>query len=171
MRERLACLAMMLGSFLPVSAQEPSVGVSVPAHFRAELDERMGDIELRLLTVLGAIPTARLAWKPSSKSTSFEEELNRVDAGHRVVLRAIGVESAERGQGTGKKGKGAIAAALRESFGLVREILHKLPDGALEKRVTIRGKEMTVRSALLSLAIADAESLGQVTAYARMVGK
>jgi len=144
-----------------------------PSGFRGELLHQLGDVEKKLVDLEQAIPQEKFAWRPGEGVRSIGEVYLHIAADNYYLMEIAGVKTPLDAGTTGDlehstTDKSRIAEVLRRSFSHIRNGVMNISDEDLEKKVTLFGRETTVRDALLALALHQHEHLGQSVAYARM---
>jgi uncharacterized damage-inducible protein DinB len=170
------CLLVLAVSVVPVSAQVHPFRDGTPGvtGYRSEVLAIVmiqGDEFARLAE---AIPAEKYTWHPSPGVRSVAEVLLHASAANYNMYKLVGakipqgIDTKNMEQSTTDKGK--VIAILKESYAHARQAITDMPDADLEKTLDWSGGKITERGVLLFIQPHIAEHLGQLIAYARVLG-
>jgi uncharacterized damage-inducible protein DinB len=170
------CLLVVAVSAVRVSAQVHPYRDGTPGvtGYRSEVLAIVmiqGDEFARLAE---AIPAEKYTWRPSPGVRSVAEVLLHASAANYNMYKLIGakipdgIDTKNMEQSTTDKVK--VIATLKESYAHARQAITDMPDADLEKTMDWSGGKITERGVLLFIAPHIAEHLGQLIAYARVLG-
>jgi uncharacterized damage-inducible protein DinB len=158
----------------PASAQAglPQAASTPPASgFRAEFLYQSTDAEQKLVSLAGAIPQEKYAWRPMEGVRSVSEVFLHVARANFTFPTFLGIPAPagidRQGLEKSTTEKSKVVEVLKQSFEYARQAALKIPDADLDKPVKMFGREVTVRAVLFTLALHQHEHLGQSIAYAR----
>jgi uncharacterized damage-inducible protein DinB len=151
--------------------KNPTPGVS---GYRGEVLAEVTIQEDKLLRLAEAIPADKYTWRPAADARSFAEVFLHVATANYNLPKLFGTPPPPaldfRGLEKSTTDKAKIAANLKESFAHSKKAIMSMSDADLEKSFDWFGGKNTERGALLFMTRHTAEHLGQVIAYARMIG-
>lgn len=148
----------------------PTPGVS---GYRGEVLAEVTIQEDKLLRLAEAIPADKYTWRPAADARSFAEVFLHIATANYNLPKLFGTPPPAldvRGLEKSTTDKAKIAANLKESFAHSKKAIMSMSDTDLEKSFDWFGGKNTERGALLFMTRHTAEHLGQVIAYARMIG-
>jgi len=170
-------MVLLLGSVATAArAAGPSPAAAVQGAFQRDLLGVISYAEKQVLQLEDAVPQGKYSWRPAPGVRSIAEAyLHIAFSNYGLTKAATGKEPpAEAGWEMNpakwdKKttDKAEIKRILEQSFAHVRQVVAAVPDADLDKKVSLFGNEMTVRTVLIILAAHIDEHLGQEVAYAR----
>ncbi|HKV79454.1 MAG TPA: DinB family protein [Candidatus Sulfotelmatobacter sp.] len=142
--------------------------------YRSEVMAEVMVQEDKLTRLAEAIPAEKYTWRPSADARSFAEVFLHISAANYNLYKLVGtpaptgidIKSLEKS--TTDKAK--IVAALKDSFAHAKQAIKAMSDADLEKSMDWFGGKNTERGILLFIVRHAAEHLGQLIAYARVVG-
>lgn len=151
--------------------KNPTPGVS---GYRGEVLAEATIQEDKLLRLAEAIPADKYTWRPAADARSFAEVFLHIATANYNLPKLFGTPPPPaldvRGLEKSTTDKAKIAANLKESFAHSKKAIMSMSDTDLEKSFDWFGGKNTERGALLFMTRHTAEHLGQVIAYARMIG-
>ena len=156
------------------TAMAPASTVAqTPAGIRGEIIGQVDDAASKLAQLAGAIPADKYSWRPRPGVRSVSEVLMHVAVANYFFPRFVGVQAASPlppGADTSVTDKTRIAEYMQRSFEHARGVIRGVADADLDKPTNIFGRPTTNRDALLLFVTHAHEHLGQMIAYARMIG-
>jgi uncharacterized damage-inducible protein DinB len=140
----------------------------------AEIAKHLDYFERRVASLLPRIPEEKLGWRPALGVRSVREAALHIAAVNFLVARMAGEppppgidpDALERAP----EDRARIVDLARRSFASLRAALEKAGDEGLDRAIDYHGKRIPLREAVLKTAMHASEHLGQLVAYARMVG-
>jgi uncharacterized damage-inducible protein DinB len=121
-----------------------------------------------------AIPAEKYSWRPAPGVRSVAEVLLHAAAANYNMYKSVGMPPPTgldvAGLETSTTDKAKIIGTLIDSYGHARKAITNLPDADLEKTMDWSGGKITERGVLLFIVPHIAEHLGQLIAYARVLG-
>jgi len=141
-------------------------------------DGEWGHVSRQLVELAEAIPADKYGWRPAPGVRSVSEVYMHIAMANFFLLSATGrpmppemkaatsAETMERS----KTSKADVIAYLKRSLEAVQTARAELKPGDLQKRVEIEHKKTNVDGIYLRIIIHDNEHMGQLIAYARMMG-
>jgi uncharacterized damage-inducible protein DinB len=121
-----------------------------------------------------AIPAEKYSWRPAPGVRSVAEVLLHASAANYNMYKLVGAKILQRietntmEQSTTDKVR--VIATLKESYAPAKLAITDMPDADLEKSMDWSGGRITERGVLLFIVPHIAEHLGQLIAYARVLG-
>jgi uncharacterized damage-inducible protein DinB len=121
-----------------------------------------------------AIPAEKYSWRPAPGVRSVAEVLLHVSAANYNMYKSVGakipegVDTRSMEQSTTDRVK--VITTLKESYAHARKAIVDVPDADLEKTMDWSGGKITERGVLMFIVPHIAEHLGQLIAYARILG-
>jgi uncharacterized damage-inducible protein DinB len=121
-----------------------------------------------------AIPADKYTWRPAPGVRSVAEVLLHASAANYNMYKLVGakipegIDTKNMEQSTTEKVR--VIATLKESYAHARQAITDMPDADLEKTMDWSGGKITERGVLLFIVPHIAEHLGQLIAYARVLG-
>jgi uncharacterized damage-inducible protein DinB len=121
-----------------------------------------------------AIPAEKYTWRPAPEVKSVAEVLLHAAAANYNMYKFVGMpppaglDVAGLEESTTDKAK--IIGILIDSYAHARKAITDMPDADLEKSMDWSGGKITERGVLLFIVPHIAEHLGQLIAYARVLG-
>ncbi|MGA8213475.1 MAG: DinB family protein [Candidatus Sulfotelmatobacter sp.] len=121
-----------------------------------------------------AIPAEKYSWRPAPGVRSVAEVLLHASAANYNMYKLVGakipqrIETNSMEQSTTDKVR--VIATLKESYAHAKQAITDMPDADLEKSMDWSGGRITERGVLLFIVPHIAEHLGQLIAYARVLG-
>jgi len=164
----LATLAVAL-----IATAPPSTAAQTPAGIRGEIIGQVDDAANKLAQLAAAIPADQYSWRPRPGVRSVSEVLMHVTGANYFFPRFVGVQAASPlppGADTSVTDKAQIAEHMQRSFDHVRSVIRSVADADLDKPTNVFGRPTAYRDALLLFVTHAHEHLGQMVAYARMIG-
>jgi uncharacterized damage-inducible protein DinB len=161
-------LAAAVAGGVPVPA-----AAQAPAGIRGEILGQLDDAANKLAQLAAAVPADKYGWRPGPGVRSVSEVLMHVAGANYFFPRFVGVQTPSplpRGADTSVTDKAQIAEYLQRSFDHARSVIRGVSDAELDKPTNLFGRQTTYRDALLVFATHSHEHLGQMIAYARMIG-
>jgi uncharacterized damage-inducible protein DinB len=166
-RLTLAALAVAFGM------APGSTVAQTPAGIRGEMIGQVDDPANKLAQLAGAIPADKYSWRPRPGVRSVSEVLMHVAVANYFFPRFVGVQAASPlppGADTSVTDKAQVVEQMQRSFDRARSVIRGVADADLDKPTNIFGRPTTQRDALLLFVTHAHEHLGQMIAYARMIG-
>jgi|SRR5580658_321439 uncharacterized damage-inducible protein DinB len=121
-----------------------------------------------------AIPAEKYTWRPSPDVKSVAEVLLHASAANYNMYKLVGAKIPEgidtKNMEQSTTDKVRVIATLKESYAHARQAITDMPDADLEKTMDWSGGKITERGVLLFILPHIAEHLGQLIAYARVLG-
>jgi uncharacterized damage-inducible protein DinB len=121
-----------------------------------------------------AIPAEKYSWRPAPGVRSVAEVLLHAAAANYNMYKSVGMPPPAgldvAGLETSTTDKAKIIGTLVDSYAHARKAITNLPDADLEKTMDWSGGKITERGVLLFIVPHIAEHLGQLIAYARVLG-
>ena len=121
-----------------------------------------------------AIPAEKYSWRPAPGVRSVAEVLLHAAAANYNMYKSVGMRPPTgldvAGLETSTTDKAKIIGTLIDSYAHARKAITTLPDADLEKTMDWSGGKITERGVLLFIVPHIAEHLGQLIAYARVLG-
>lgn len=167
-RLMLPLLAVAFTAMAPASTV-----AQTPAGIRGEIIGQVDDAANKLAQLAGAIPADRFSWRPRPGVRSVSEVLMHVAGANYFFPRFVGVQAASplpAGADTSVTDKAQVVEHMQRSFDHARSVIRGVGDADLDKPTNIFGRSTTERDALLLFVTHAHEHLGQMIAYARMIG-
>lgn len=173
---------LLLGTLgaAPLAAQDASPNAT-PASLRTEYLNNMKEVEEKVVGLAEAIPADKYGWRPATGVRSISEVLMHIASEHYVYLpMSVGAKPpADLNMGTGREvfanlekvtDKAEVIRHLKASFVYQKSVLEGADAVLSPGKLKSFGQEKTVTS-LFTVFVADQhEHLGQLIAYARMIG-
>ena len=125
----------------------------------------LAEYETKLLALARAIPEEKYDWRPSPQVRSIREVL-----AHAALETRLMGEAAGGGPEPGPRTKAQSATLLEESFADARKKLEPLRPVQLAQERVFLGEKTTAGGVYTQTITHAAEHLGQLVAYARMLG-
>ncbi len=173
----------MLGVASPMlGAASPMLGVrAVHAqnNFQTEglwegYDGEWGHVSQQLIALAEAIPADKYSWRPAPGVRSVSEVYMHIALANFYLLSVTGpkmpADMTSDGLEKTVTKKADVISWLKRSLEAVKTARAQLKPGDLGRRVKIEGKTVTVDGMYLRIIIHDNEHMGQLIAYARMIG-
>jgi uncharacterized damage-inducible protein DinB len=188
MKSRILSTLVLVGFAAPVLAAQgampasSNMSMSMPTSgFRAEFAGNFKEVNGKLLALAQAIPADKYTWRPAAGTRSIAEVFLHLAGAQYLFGTAMGqpapagmdmksIDAPMAGYETSTTDKAKIVAALKQSFAYMDNVVMMTPDASAEKTTDFFGQKLTMRAMLLSETDHNAEHLGQMIAYARMVG-
>jgi len=167
-RLTLAVLAVALAAVAPSSTV-----AQTPPGIRGEILGQVDDAANKLAQLAGAIPADKYSWRPGPGVRSVSEVLMHVTGANYFFPRFVGVQAPSPlppGADTSVTDRAQIVEHMQRSFEHVRSVVRGVADADLDKPTSVFGRPTTYRDALLLFVTHAHEHLGQMIAYARMIG-
>lgn len=121
-----------------------------------------------------AIPADRYTWRPAPDVKSVAEVLLHAASANYNMYKSVGMLPPPgldvAGLETSTTDKARIIGILIDSYAHARKAITNVPDADLEKTMDWSGGKITERGVLLFIVPHIAEHLGQLIAYARVLG-
>jgi uncharacterized damage-inducible protein DinB len=121
-----------------------------------------------------AIPAEKYTWRPAPGVKSVAEVLLHAASANYNMYRSVGMPAPAgldvAGLETSTTDKAKIIGILIDSYAHARKAITNVPDADLEKTMDWSGGKITERGVLLFIVPHIAEHLGQLIAYARVLG-
>jgi uncharacterized damage-inducible protein DinB len=173
MKGSIAVLCVLIAGATPGRAQELK-------GFRAELLGQIEYVQARILELEGAIPDEKMTWRPNEQVRSIAEVYSHIAFANYLFAGFVGatppaeisiksMEEVTKYEKTSTEKK-VIEEKLVKSFDFMKDAIRQISDDSLESRMKFFGREITVRSCLLTYITHVHEHFGQSIAYARMEG-
>ena len=137
-------------------------------------DGEWGHVSRQLISLADAIPADKYSWRPAPGVRSVSEVYMHIALANFYLLSVTGPKMpAEMNSDELEKtvtAKAEVIGWLKRSLDAVKTARTQLKSGELQRKVNIGGKETTVDAMYLRIIIHDNEHMGQLIAYARMIG-
>jgi uncharacterized damage-inducible protein DinB len=121
-----------------------------------------------------AIPAEKYTWRPAPEVKSVAEVLLHAASANYGMYKFVGMPPPAGldpvGLETSTTDKAKIIGILIDSYAHARKAITTMPDADLEKTMDWSGGKITERGVLLFIVPHIAEHLGQLIAYARVLG-
>jgi uncharacterized damage-inducible protein DinB len=121
-----------------------------------------------------AIPAEKYTWRPAPGVRSVAEVFLHVSAANYNLYKLVGTPPPEgidiKNLEKSTTDKVKVIATLKDSYAHARKAITAMPDSDLEKSFDWFGGKNTERGVLIFIVRHGAEHLGQLIAYARMIG-
>jgi uncharacterized damage-inducible protein DinB len=121
-----------------------------------------------------AIPADKYTWRPAADVRSFAEVFLHVSAANYNLYKLVGTPPPAgfdvKGFEKSTTDKAKVVATLKDSFAHAKKAITAMPDADLDKSMDWFGGKNTEQGILLFVVRHAAEHLGQLIAYARVVG-
>lgn len=168
MKKSLVRLLMALLSISPTALL-----AQAPEGIWQGYDGEWKHVSRQLIDLAEAIPADKFAWRPAAGVRSTSEVLMHIVLANFYLLSVTGPKMpAELTQNSEKTvtSKAEVISWLRRSLDAVKDahLAAKLQD--LQRKVHIADRDATVDGIYLRIIIHDNEHMGQLIAYARMMG-
>lgn len=163
----LAFALMLADSAL--AQEHPVMPASLSAGLLARFDESSGKLEL----LAEAIPADKYNWRPTAGTRSVSEVLVHVAMGNYYTTEDAGVKRPEGLPKDAERvvtGKASAVEFLRRANAHLRAALRASTDDTLERPATMFEQRTTYGNVYLFGIGHVHEHLGQLVAYARMIG-
>jgi len=170
------CLFLLTAGAARVSAQVHPYRDGIPGvtGYRSEVLAIVmiqGDEFTRLAE---AIPAEKYTWRPAPDVRSVAEVLLHAAAANYNMYKSVGMPPPAGldvpGLETSTTDKAKIIGILIDSYAHARKAITAVPDADLEKTMDWSGGKITERGVLLFIVPHISEHLGQLIAYARILG-
>jgi uncharacterized damage-inducible protein DinB len=170
------CLFSVAAGAVPAAAQVHPYRDGTPGvtGYRSEvlaLVMIQGDEFTRLAK---AIPAEKYSWRPGPGVRSVAEVLLHAASANYNMYKSVGMPPPAgldvAGLEASTTDKAKIIGTLIDSYAHARKAITTLPDADLEKTMDWSGGKITERGVLLFIVPHIAEHLGQLIAYARVLG-
>jgi uncharacterized damage-inducible protein DinB len=170
------CLLWVAGTAVRVTAQVHPYRDGTPGvtGYRSEVLAIVmiqGDEFARLAE---AIPAEKYTWRPAPDVRSVAEVLLHASAANYNMYKLVGAKIPEgidtKNMEQSTTDKVMVIATLKESYAHARQAITDMPDADLLKSMDWSGGKITERGVLLFIVPHIAEHLGQLIAYARVLG-
>jgi uncharacterized damage-inducible protein DinB len=166
-------VALAMGS-CRVSAPEGRTRTDLLVSLRQEVIRYLQYWERRLFDQFDRIPEDKLVWRPAPDTRSAREVALHIAAQNYAIATMAGLgppkgvepHTFERAPWSGTHTRAAVVG----SFGHLRTAINNASMSALDANVNFHGKAVPLREALIKNMMHTAEHVGQLLAYARMVG-
>src|SRR5579863_8804996 len=121
-----------------------------------------------------AIPADKYNWRPSPDVRSVAEVFLHVSAANYNLYKLVGTPPPDgidiKNLEKSSSDKAKVMAILKDSYAHARKAITDMHDADLEKSMDWFGGKNTERGVLVFIVRHGAEHLGQLIAYARMIG-
>jgi uncharacterized damage-inducible protein DinB len=148
--------------------------------FSAELLGHIEYLQGQILELENAIPDQKMTWRPNDQVRSISEVYAHIAFSNYLFAGFVGATPPKEISITSMEevfkyekasaDKKAVEEKLVKSFDFVKDAIRKIPAERLDSMMNFFGRQITVRSCLLSYITHAHEHFGQSIAYARMVG-
>jgi uncharacterized damage-inducible protein DinB len=137
-------------------------------------DGEWAHVSKQLVELAEATPADKYAWRPAPGVRSVSEVYMHIAVANFYLLSVTGPPmppeiSSDEFENTVTK-KADVIGYLKRSLDAVKTARAQLKPGDLQRKVKIQGKEVTVDGMYLRIIVHDNEHMGQLIAYARMMG-
>jgi uncharacterized damage-inducible protein DinB len=135
-------------------------------------DGEWGHVSRQLISLADAIPADKYGWRPAPGVRSVSEVIMHIAIANFWLVSQTGAKEPDLADDLEKTvtKKADVIDWLKRSLDAVKTARAQLKPGDLQKRVTIEHKTATVDGIYLRIIIHDNEHMGQLIAYARMIG-
>jgi uncharacterized damage-inducible protein DinB len=137
-------------------------------------DGEWAHVSKQLVALAEATPADKFAWRPAPGVRSTSEVYMHIAQANFYLLSVTGppMPSDIKSDDIEKTvtSKADVIAFLKRSLDAVKTAHAQLKPGDLQRKVKIMNKEVTVEGMYLRILVHDNEHMGQLIAYARMMG-
>jgi uncharacterized damage-inducible protein DinB len=142
--------------------------------YRSEVLAEVMIQENKFERLADAIPAEKYTWRPAPDVRSVAEVFLHVSAANYNLYKLVGTPAPEgidiKNLEKSTTDKAKVIATLKDSYAHARKAITAMPDADLEKSFDWFGGKNTGRGVLIFIVRHGAEHLGQLIAYARMIG-
>jgi uncharacterized damage-inducible protein DinB len=166
----LAAAALVVGLCATTAhAQATPATAASPTGVKAEIIRSIEDAEGKLIKLAEKFPQEKYGWHPEGARTTSEVFMHIAagNYGYGGFMGAARVEGTTSAVLSKITDKAKVIEALKASFVYVKDAVNNSDP---EKAVKLRGRDSTVREAMLLAATHCHEHMGQLIAYARVNG-
>lgn len=160
-------LSWILISAAALSAQSPYEGLW------QGYDPEWGHVSRQLIQLAEAIPEEKYAWRPSPGVRSVSEVLMHTAIANFWLLSVTGHATPPDLKAEMEKGvtsKAEVISWLKRSLDAVKAAHPKVSEKEMKRKVKVGKQEATVDGIYLRIIVHANEHMGQLIAYARMIG-
>ncbi len=169
----------VLASLLPAIVVRAQVnpykdGTPGVTGYRSEVLAEVMIQENKFERLAEAIPADKYTWRPALDVRSVAEVFLHVSTANYNLYKLVGTPPPEgidlKNLEKSTSDKAKVIATLKDSYAHARKAITAMPDADLEKSFDWFGGKNTERGVLIFIVRHGAEHLGQLIAYARMIG-
>jgi uncharacterized damage-inducible protein DinB len=127
----------------------------------------------QLISLAEAMPQDKFAWRPATGVRSTSEVYMHIVRANFLMLNAIGSKmpsDLKDGMGTTVTSKADVIGWLKRSLEAVKEARAAATPTDLQRKTKIFNTDTTVDDIFLRIIVHNNEHMGQLVAYARMIG-
>jgi len=127
----------------------------------------------QLISLAEAMPQDKFAWRPATGVRSTSEVYMHIVRANFLMLNAIGSKmpsDLKDGMGTTVTSKADVIGWLKRSLEAVKEARAAATPTDLQRKTKIFNTDTTVDDIFLRIIVHNNEHMGQLVAYARMMG-
>jgi uncharacterized damage-inducible protein DinB len=127
----------------------------------------------QLISLAEAMPQDKFAWRPATGVRSTSEVYMHIVRANFLMLNAIGSKmpsDLKDGMGTTVTSKADVIGWLKRSLEAVKEARAAATPTDLRRKTKIFNTDTTVDDIFLRIIVHNNEHMGQLVAYARMIG-
>jgi len=151
----------------------PLVFSQAPEGIWQGYDGEWKHVSSQLTDLAQAIPEDKFAWRPAAGVRSTSEVFMHIALANFYLLSVTGPKMPAQLTGDSEKkitSKAEVISWLKKSLDAVKEARLTLKPQDLQRKVHIADRDATVDGVYLRIIIHDNEHMGQLIAYARMMG-
>ena len=170
------CVLSILAPAIAINAQVNPYKDGTPGvtGYRSEVLAEVMIQENKFERLADAIPAEKYTWRPAPDVRSVAEVFLHVSAANYNLYKLVGTPPPEaidiKNLEKSTTDKVKVIATLKDSYAHARKAITAMPDSDLEKSFDWFGGKNTERGVLIFIVRHGAEHLGQLIAYARMIG-
>jgi len=160
-------LGLLLLTCVALRAQDPNEGLW------QGYDGEWGHVSRQLVSLAEAIPADKYSWRPTPAVRSTSEVLTHAVLANFFLLSVTGPKMPPELKADSEKtitAKADVISWLKRSLDAVKMAHAGIHPAELQRKVKIDKKDATVDGMYLRIIVHDNEHLGQLIAYARMMG-
>jgi uncharacterized damage-inducible protein DinB len=171
------CIIVFALMFAASISKADDTKSAAKSKFGTDYLSMLDDVQTEIMRLEQAIPQEKFTWRPTEGVRSISEVYAHIAGTNYFILKQSGYEPpADINIAMGEKAwssttdKKKLSEILKRSFDHLRATVASVSETDLDKKVKLFGREVTLRSALLTALGHLHEHLGQSIAYARMNG-
>ncbi len=170
MKALILCLALSTATLHAQTAAPNPQYEGIWEGYNGEWDH----VSRQLIALAEAIPAGKYNWRPAPGVRSVSEVLMHIALANFYLLSVTGPkmppDMASDDMEKTVTSKAEVIPFLKRSLEAVKTARAQLRPGDLQRQVKIEGKTVSVDGMYLRIIIHDNEHMGQLIAYARMIG-